>query len=232
MRPPAHCTPKTTCLALGIGVLLWCSEAFAHDSILATAQPQAPEPQAQPQDGKTSPDRPAPESAPRPLRIGAIGGVGFPRPLAVEAMAVMGGVAALGIEYGVLPATSIDGVSVSLWSLSGDARVFPFRGPFFIGLRAGHQHLEGSTTVVVRSIGSASETLGLDSWFLNPRLGFLWISREGLALGVEAGVQFPVSTSQSSTLPLSLVPSAQSTADTLGNSVLPTVDLLRIGLIL
>jgi hypothetical protein len=30
------------------------------------------------------------------VRIGAIGGVGFPRPLAVEGMAVMGGVVALG----------------------------------------------------------------------------------------------------------------------------------------
>ena len=35
-----------------------------------------------------------------------------------------------------------------------------------------------------------------------------------------------------SELPLSLAPSAQSTADTLGSAVIPTVDLLRIGLLL
>ena len=85
--------------------------------------------------------------------------------------------------------------------------------------------------MVVRSI-SLTETLALDSWVINPRLGFLWILPNRLAWGVEAGVQFPVDMAISSTLPLSLVRSAQSTADTLGNSVIPTIDLSRIGLVM
>jgi hypothetical protein len=118
-----------------------------------------------------------------------------------------------------------------MWSLAADARVFPFRGAFFIGLRAGYQHLGAATTIVVSSIGSASEELALDSWFINPRLGFLWISQEGLCFGVEAGLQIPTSNAVSSTLPLSFVPSIRNTVDSLGGSVLPTVDLLRIGLV-
>ena len=64
-------------------------------------------------------------------------------------------------------------------------------------------------------------------------VGFLWTTRQGLSFGVEAGVQVPpIGPTVSSTLPLSLYPSAQRTVDTLGKSVLPTVDLLRVGVLL
>ena len=165
------------------------------------------------------------------VRGGALVGVGFPRPLSIEALVSVGSVVALGAEYGVLPATTIDGVRTDLWSLSGDARFFPFRGPLFVGLRAGHQHVGASTTITVAPYGSVSEALSLDSWFINPRVGLLWTSHEGLALAIEAGLELPVGSSLSSTIPLSLVPAAQNRVDTLGNSVIPTVDLFRIGVL-
>jgi hypothetical protein len=167
-----------------------------------------------------------------PLRIGALGGIGFPRPLAVEGMLIAGGVLALGAEYGVLPSVTVADVRTSLWSVAGDVRIFPFGGPFFVGLRAGHQHITASATLRVPAVGSATEDLTLDSWFLNPRIGCLWVSPEGLAVGVEAGVQIPVGDTVSSSLPLSFLPAAQHAADSLGKAVLPTVDLLRIGLLL
>jgi hypothetical protein len=217
------CRRRKTALAATLGVLAWCGVARAQPGkdVTSSASP----------DGGTT-DQPVDEAGPDRLRIGVIGGIGFPRPLAIEGMVMMGGLVALGAEYGALPATTIDDVQTSLWSLAGDARIFPFRGAFFVGLRAGHQHIGASTTIAVGSLGSAPEELALDSWFVNPRVGFLWRSRAGLALGVEAGVQIPLSSTVSSTLPLSLVPAAQSTADTLGNTVLPTVDLLRLGLLL
>ena len=167
------------------------------------------------------------------LRVGVIGGVGFPRPLAIEGMAEISGIVALGLEYGTLPVITIDGVSAGLWSVAGDLRVFPLRGgAFFIGLRGGRQHVGATTTIAIGSLGSAAEVLDLDSWFVNPRVGFLWTTREGFTFGVEAGVQVPLGPTLSSTLPLSLSPTAQRTVDTLGKSVLPTVDLLRVGLLL
>ena len=84
-------------------------------------------------------------SAPPPLRVGVIGGMGFPRPLAIEALAEVSGYA---------------------------------------------------------------------------------------ALGVEAGVQIPLSPDVSSSLPIALYPSAQRTIEALGSSVIPTVDLVRVGLVL
>jgi hypothetical protein len=176
-------------------------------------------------------DRAGENERPHPLRVGAIGGVGFPTPLAIEAMMKWGDVVAVGAEYGVLPTLTIDNVQTSLWSLAGDVRVFPFRGGFFVGLRAGHQHVGADTTVTVASYGSASEALSLDSWFVNPRIGFLWTSHSGFTLGMDAGVQIPLSSDTTSSLPLALLPGAQRTANALGSSLLPTVDLLRIGML-
>jgi len=214
--------PKTLlALALALMILAWGSIALAQDS-------------SRPKPAFATPlrDHRADESLPKSLRVGAIGGVGFPEPLSIEGMGMIDGTVALGAEFGALPSTAIAGVQTSLWALAGDVRLFPFRGAFFIGLRAGRQHVGASTTLTVPSIGSATEELALDSWFINPRLGFLWISDAGLAFGMDAGAQIPLSSSVSSTLPLSLVPSAQQIADTLGDSVIPTVDLLRLGLLL
>ena len=207
--------------------LVACALGVAASPNVARAQ------SARPLDAPAPPaaDRAVESEPTRPLRIGVIGGVGFPTPLAIEAMIKWGDVIAVGAEYGVLPTLTIDNVQTSLWSLAGDLRVFPFRGGFFVGLRAGHQHVGADTTVSVASYGSASEALSLDSWFVNPRMGFLWTSRAGLTLGMDAGVQIPVSSDTTSSLPLALVPGAQSTANTLGSSPLPTVDLLRIGML-
>jgi hypothetical protein len=194
----------------------------------ASTQPVQPPP---PAPASQVPDRPSQPGTQRP-RIGAIGGVGFPRPLAIEAIVMVGGVLALGAEYGVMPTVTVDNVQAGLWSLAADARVFPFGGSFFFGLRAGHQHIDASTTINVAPYGSVAEGFSVDSWFLNPRVGFLWTSREGLALGIEAGVQFPIGTDVSSSVSLSLAPSAQSAANALGSAVIPTVDLLRVGLLL
>jgi hypothetical protein len=179
-------------------------------------------------DAPASPDLP-PASAPHPLRLGAIAGVGFPRPLAVEALVSLAGWVDLGAEYGVLPDVTIDGVNTGLWSLAADARVFPFRGAFFVGALAGRQHVGASTSLTVAGVGSATEQLSLDSWFVNPRIGFLWTSDTGLALGIDAGLQIPLGSSVTSSLPLALYPAAQNRANALGATMLPTVDLLRVG---
>jgi hypothetical protein len=219
--------------AAAFAVMAWpraaAAQASPSSAPSASASPPTPTPTEKPPVGGFD------EHGVRPLRLGVLGGIGFPRPLSVEALAQLYGVVTLGAEYGVLPAITIDGVRASLWSLAGDVRVSPFRGAFsafFVGMRFGHQHAGADTTVTIPMLGSAGETLGLDSWFVNPRVGFLWTWRPGLAVGIEAGVQVPIHPAVSSTLPLSLAPEAQRTVTTLGNTVLPTVDLLRVGLLL
>jgi hypothetical protein len=212
----AHKTP-----VLVIASVLWCAQAQA-----ATDDHNAPE-RAATTGGRARREPPAERT-----RIGVIGGVGFPRPLAVEAVVKLGKLAAFGAEYGALPSIRVDGVETSLWSVAADARLFPFGGAVFIGVRAGRQHVDARTTLTMPPYGSATEELAMDSWFLNPRIGVLWTDDSGFTLGVEAGLQLPIGPTTSSSLPLSLVPGAQNAVDSVGKSVLPTVDLLRIGLLL
>jgi hypothetical protein len=181
----------------------------------------------------TDQDRPTetpPESAAAPpVRYGAIGGIGFPRALAIEAIVRVKDLFAFGVEYGVIPGMTIDGVHGSMWSLAGDLRYFPFGGAFFIGTRIGRQHLGGDALISLKPLGPATEDLGIDSWYVNPQLGLLWTWSDGVSLGFEAGVQIPLGVDVTSNWPLSLVPGAEGIASNLGSKWLPTLDLLRIG---
>jgi hypothetical protein len=82
------------------------------------------------------------------------------------------------------------------------------------------------------------EQITADTWFINPRIGFLSTSSWGLTVGIDAGVQIPLSATFASTIPTNLpvtIPiatDANNTAHYLGKSLIPTVDLLRIGLLL
>jgi hypothetical protein len=214
-----------------LAAVLLASFALASLALLLLGGPARAAPAAaSPAPTEAPPPRPAPE--PAPVRLGVIGGVGFPRPLSLEATAELYGWVAIGVEYGVLPSITIDGVDASLWSLSAGVRVYPFRNSFFVGLGAGRQHAAASTAVTVPMFGPVDANVGLDCWFVNPQVGFLWHSREGITLGVDAGVQFPIGPTVSSNVPLSLDPSLANAVRTIGSSVLPTIDLLRLGLVL
>lgn len=171
---------------------------------------------------------------PEHVRIGALASAGFPRPLSLEAMVKLERVLAFGAEYGVLPAVSIGGVTTTASAFAADLRIFPFRNAFFLGARAGHQHLGASTIIAVPSYGSLAESIDVDAWFVNPRIGFLWTWRSGVSVGVDAGVQLPVSATTSSTIPPGVqgVGAIVDTTNALGRGVLPTVNLLSVGLLL
>lgn len=174
-----------------------------------------------------------PRSGDVALRAGVLGGVGFPHPLAVEGVLLIDRLVLLGAEYSALPTTTFSGVQTSLWAVAGDARVFPFRNAFFVGVRAGQQHVGESAIITVNNVGSFSGSISADTTFINPRMGFFW-NWSALALGIDAGVQFPLSVSTASNLPagVSAPPAVTSVMQTLGQQVLPTIDLLRIGIVL
>jgi hypothetical protein len=176
---------------------------------------------------KTSPD-----DANDAFRLGALAGVGFPRPVSFEAFSRLGGYVGVGAEYGLLPTVSLDGVSVSSWAATADVRVFPFHGAFFLGLRGGYQRIDASASVSVAGVGSASSSANLDTWFVNPRVGFLWTMKYGFTIAMEGGVEIPVTSSFSTSLPSAVALQVrESTPVATLSGVLPTVDLLRIGLL-
>jgi hypothetical protein len=168
------------------------------------------------------------------LTAGVIGGVGFPRPIQIEGLVKVERLLAFGLEYSVLPTLTISGADASAWALAGDVRCFPFRNGFFVGLRVGRQHAEGETTTHVPGYGSLTESMAVDTWFLNPRFGFLWTWKAGFTLGIDAGIEFPVAAQESQSLPpgVTVTKELESIRNTVGKSVLPTFDLLRFGVLL
>jgi hypothetical protein len=175
----------------------------------------------------------------RPVHVGAVAGLAFPRPIAAEVMVCVERRAILGVEYSALPAITIAGIRTTLWGVAGDARVFPFHAPFFVGLRAGMQHLGASGSASFPSTGPVAASLTATTWYLNPRVGVLWTFDSGITLGLDAGVQVPVATSESrTTAGLANVPPqvvddgfarVTSVSDPIVRGVLPTFDLLQFG---
>lgn len=183
----------------------------------------------------TERDQPHPDDDTSPLDVGVIGGLGFPRPLALEGVVRVHETVLLGAEYSFLPKTTFSSVDTRLWAAAADLRVFPFKGAFFVGVRGGYQKLSAEATLTAAGVGSYTESVDVGTWFVNPRIGFMWVWKP-LTFGIDAGVQIPLSTtvSRSSLLALAspdLDAKVTSASDMLGRTPLPTIDLLRLGLL-
>jgi hypothetical protein len=225
-----------------------CMCAYAVWNGAAVAQSSSSEPAWSPPAASVAVDRPAngaPEHSDKRadhLRVGAIVSAGFPRPLAVEGLVKVERLLAFGLEYSAQPRVTVSEVSFASWAVTGSARVFPLRGPFFLGLRAGRQHLNAQAAVSGYGY-TLPITLGVDTTFINPQIGFLWTWDPGITLGIDAGLQIPLSSSTSSTLVSSSMPTVvqqavtpvqrtlESTAGVVGQTMLPTIDLLKIGML-
>lgn len=209
--------------------------AFAPSLALAAPSPsiEPPEQTHAPARAEHASDVPGDGLTPK---LAILAGVGFPRPLAIEAGVALGRSWLVGAEYSALPETTVGAVSASLWAAAADLRVFPLRGPFFIGLRAGYQELSASATLGSGSLPSITESMRVSSVWINPRVGFLW-TLHPFAIGVDAGLQVPLTSSvaRSSTLAdlgVDLDTGLTRAGSLLGSSLLPTLDLLRVGLVL
>lgn len=165
------------------------------------------------------------------LRVGVIGGIAFPRPLAVEAMIKLERAVSLGLEYSSLPTTRVGDVQFGWHAIALDARVFPLRSPFFLGARIARQHLDGLASVTAGAYGTYSGAIATDTWYVEPRIGLLWTSKIGITVGMDAGLEVPLGHTSSAVLPPQVeLPSAVARVQSLfGASVLPTVTLLSLG---
>jgi hypothetical protein len=165
------------------------------------------------------------------VRIGVIAGAAFPRPLSVEAMIKIERTFSIGLEYSAMPQTKLGDAVFGWHAWAVDARLFPLQGAFFMGMRVARQHLDGSASVSAGSYGSYSGAIATDTWYVEPRLGFLWTFRSGITVGLDAGLEIPLSHTNTAALPAGVaVPTEVATIrDLFGASKLPTVTLLTVG---
>jgi hypothetical protein len=224
-----------------LGLCIPCRAAFALENDDPVARPERATPSVAPSESQDPKRDEAPPDRKKEgnrrvdhVRLGVLGSVAFPRPLAIEGMVKLENTFGLGIEYSALPELTIDTVQTHFWAVAADARYFPFHDAFFVGLRAGRQHLGGDANVTVVGVGSLNEAVSVDTTFINPRIGFLWTWDPGVSLGINLGIQVPVSVSSSSSLPstVTLASDVTRVTNSLGRYALPTVDLLQLGVLL
>jgi hypothetical protein len=237
-----HCCTQRhllACACVCCSVLFCASSPAQSGSVEPTLWQLPPSPAPTRDRPSAETDAHADSSAAEHVKVGALAGVSFPRPLSIEGIVKLERAIAVGAEYSSLPDLTISSVQVGCWAVAGSARVFPFRGPFFIGLRAGRQHLRASASVSAYGY-NAPVGLSVDTTFLNPQLGLLWTWSPGITLGVDAGLQVPLSSQSSSafqgTVPTIAQPyvtsarhDAENVAKAIGQTPLPTLDLIRVG---
>jgi hypothetical protein len=199
------------------------------------------------------------------VRVGALVGlIALPRPLEAELLVKFKDTVGLGAQYSMVPTITFPGKDskIEMWAIQGIVRWFPWSGSFYLGAGFGSQTFKASmsststqTLGIVTSSGTLETTADASTLFVSPQLGWLWTWGSGLTLGLNAGVQIPLSSPPGATTTFNGVPvvascagipaalcdqnlanTAASNADSLGSVTniiakipLPNIDLLKIG---
>jgi hypothetical protein len=148
--------------------------------------------------GAIAEDGHAEEDSHRPVRVGILVGPSLPTPANVEVLVKLFDIFGIGGSYGVLPhqlslaalsALSLRDTSVDAWSGDVDARVFPFRGAFFLGAALGEQR------VAVAVAGNEGRSaVAVKTRYVTPRLGWLGTWGPGFSVSFDLGAQLPLTT--------------------------------------
>jgi hypothetical protein len=164
------------------------------------------------------------------LGIGPVVGTGLPSLVNFGLTAKLGRHFGLGVNVGLMPETTLrlyGEATIEYRQYEAYARVHPFAGAFFLGAAAGYAHASGSfhsaydltflqiseapDEFSVRSVANASAV------FATPQLGFFQVLGPGFAIGLDTGLQIPVSTSDiefETRVTEDLPPAAGETVDT------------------
>lgn len=167
------------------------------------------------------------------FRVGATAGLGLPSPISGQLLGKYKNIVGLNAEYGFLPQLSLGSVQVSQHMADFSVHLYPFKGAFFVGLGLGFQNLTASSQVTQQGVTGTAQA-SVDTVFISPRLGFLHRFDFGLAIGMDVGVQLPVSGSttfsgQSGGVQLPVPKDASDVTDTIRKTPVPILHLLQLG---
>jgi len=169
--------------------------------LLAATAGAAPEPSTPPAT-KAPPKPDADHGLLGPVRLGPSIGVGAPEALQVGALVTYARVVGVSFAWGTLPKVAVPGTggaTITRSSLEVDLRGYPFRGPFFVGVGLGHARTRGSMDAAIRAYRTnipASASARMEATYLSPKLGVLFVTRSGFAIGADAGVEIPISANE------------------------------------
>lgn len=167
----------------------------------------------------------------RPVHAGAMVGLGLPSAFSVQGLVKYKNLIGGNLELGMTPTLSISDSTLHQEMFDVSARVYPFRGDFFLGLGIGRQRLTAET---LQSAAGVSEDakMTVNTTFLSPRLGFIHRWSFGFAIGMDLAVEIPlagdVSTfSSNGNLPSNIT----KLGDRVKTTPIPVLHLLQLGYI-
>ncbi len=133
------------------------------------------------------------------------------------------------VDYGLVPDVEVRGVKVGLTTWKVGARVFPFRGRFFLGASYGSRTFHAKKTVDTGESGK----LDVTSTFVAPELGWRFVWRSGFFMGLDLGWQIVLDSSKTLTASAGLADSDRKDIDDAGRKIgkagLPELGLLQLG---
>jgi hypothetical protein len=137
-----------------------------------------------------------------PVRLVPTIGAGAPDGMRFGVFAKWKGLLAVGGAFSMLPETRLPGIGADVVRASGEAfaRVYPFRGAFFVGVAGGYAQTKG-TMSDQRMEGGEMQHLEVraraNALYVAPHLGFQWMLPMGMTVGFDAGVELPIASNQS-----------------------------------
>ena len=171
------------------------------------------------------------------FRLGALAGVGAPSIFSGEGLAKIGDWVGIQGDYGSGPAITMPvgngGATISQITVSGGARIFPFRGAFFVGAAVGQQSVNAKVTQSAQGV-SGGANFSTSTIFVEPQIGILYRSSFGLAVGCDVGLEIPMTAhGQSSVSEGMPLPGPLQQAMTYAEKgPIPSVNILRLGYVL
>ncbi len=174
-----------------------------------------------------------------PFRAGLLAGIGAPSALSAQLLGTYKGWVGLAADVGMLPTVSLpigEGVSIRQSQMSLGARVYPFHGMFFVGAGIGGSTLSARASATQQG-ATGQLSMSANTVFVMPQLGLLHRFSFGLAVGMDVGLQLPLSGSSSTgaTVQGMAVDAPAGVRDAVAYAEkrpIPVLNLLRIGYVL
>lgn len=170
-----------------------------------------------------------------PVRLGVLAGAGLPSLISAQALFKYKEIVGANLELGMLPELTFPGgnVKVRQEMIDFSLRLYPFKGAFFFGCGIGAQRLVGTAQASAEGI-TGETSVRANTVFVSPRLGFVHRFSFGLAIGMDLGLEVPISGSvdTSSSVAGATVPKdASNVADFAKKVPIPILHILQLGYI-
>ncbi len=137
------------------------------------------------------------------------------------------------LDYGFIPKLNVDKYSFEFSSWSVGAKVYPFKGSFFLGAGFGSYNLTATATLTDNNGNPYTGKLTVNPMFVSPRLGWLWSWQSGFFMSLDLNWQFPLGLHSTLAVPAGLSPGSlkdvQDNVDKYAKIGLPNLGLLQVG---